>query len=122
MKEFSLSAAAVGTSAAVVDEAVALADGSTQVLFTIANTGVALNSFALEIRAIGDDNWQTLLSGTDWADQTIVILPYCLGAPATLANGAKATALVKMGPVAAIRFKASVAATTTALTIKGVAV
>ena len=83
----------------------------------VSNTGQALTNFALQVLSHPDADWETRLSGTDWATLTSTLLVSASGLN-TLASGSHDDAVVNIFGAHAYRFAASVASSSTALTVR----
>jgi hypothetical protein len=92
-----------------------------EIIAEVSNTGQALTDFAILIRPVAGGTWQTLISGaTDWDSNEISIKPYVSDTGiATLASGGTEAFRIMCGPVAEIKFQASIASGTTSITITG---
>jgi hypothetical protein len=82
------------------------------------NGSNALNAFAVLIQPHPDAAFHTLLSGSGWA---ALDDPDFADALNSLTTEAKGVAVFRLGPVHAVKFRASVAANTTGVKIKGLA-
>lgn len=109
-------AAFVATSLTAVGSEIVLDEGFHDVVFNLANTGQALNDFALQVKAHKDGSFHTIISGATWGTVAGNLKEF-VGALNTLASGAAGYAHVEVGPVYSVRFMASIASGTTAITI-----
>lgn len=90
--------------------------GCRRLTIYVTNTGQALTDFAMRIKAHPDADWKAVLSGSDWATATSMLLKGD-SALNTLASGATSLVQVDVRSAHAVDFMASVASSSTALTI-----
>ena len=83
----------------------------------VANSGQALTDFALLLQEHPDASFKTFLSGADWATATSN-LTYAASGLNTLASGSADNFHVNIRGAHAAKFQASVASSSTALTIR----
>jgi hypothetical protein len=92
--------------------------GNTKLVFEAHNSSAnALTAFHLLARTHQGADWQQVVTGAGWATTNKAVVNL-VGAPVTLAGGAKAFGYVDLGPVQAIKFQAT-AGTAATLTIRG---
>ena len=112
--------AVVATVLADVGEAVLTLGMVNSLAFTVSNAGTAaLTDFALLASTGPSAPFKVLLSGTDW-DTASGILTVTDAAINTLASGASALAMAKVGPVYAVKFQAKVGSGSAALAVHGI--
>ena len=100
-------------------EAVIVLNGQDGLLaFELTNTGVALTDFAILFQPHEAAAFTVAISGATWGS-VAGILEHVVGALNTLASGATAFAIVKCGPVYAVKFQAKVASSTTDVKVSG---
>jgi hypothetical protein len=81
----------------------------------IENTGVAFNAFELSAKVSDDAAWTVLGSIAGDFSTPVYPLRRTVGAPVTLANGAKATIFLDVMHLSRVRVRASVASSTTSV-------
>jgi len=89
-----------------------------RILFEVANTGQNLDAFDVQVQAVYGGTWITLQS--TWAATSPTLLMYS-GDLAALATGSAGMACLRVFGAYAVRFRASAAAATTSVTVKGTA-
>lgn len=82
----------------------------------VSNSGQALTDFALQVQEHPDAAWATLLNGTDWATATSLLL-LADSSLNTLASGSTSNIHVDVRSAHAVRFQASVASSSTTVTV-----
>jgi len=108
----------VTTSEATVGD-VFYPSGLTLVRFNVANSGSqALNALKLQIKATENSEWEDLIGTSDWTTATDTLKEANTTDANTLAGGTNLGFLLRVVAAYAIRFRASVAASTTTLTVR----
>jgi hypothetical protein len=96
-----------------------LFDHDTSDLFSlgiaIENTGTAFNAFELSVKVADDAAWTVIANDAGGFSTPAYPLLRTVGAPVTLANGAKGTLLMSVSEVSRVRARASVASSTTSV-------
>lgn len=121
LDQFTIQATVSSTSLADVgdsDDVVLFGAGYQHVLsIGVSNSGQALSDFAIQFLPHPDADWEPLISGTDWATATSS-LPVVASGLNTLASGSHDGVVVNLFSAHACKFQASVASSSTTLTIR----
>jgi hypothetical protein len=102
---------------AFTDEYVVGPGYSSTLTIGVSNTGQDLTDFAIQVKAHPNADWETRLSGTDWSTATSTLLVPGSGLN-TLASGSTDDVVVNLFSAHAYRFAASVASSSTALSVR----
>lgn len=119
VKEVTGTATVDGTDDTIL-EITPLVDAYTEMCFTVANASAsqALSAFKMQVKTHSGGDYKTILESTGWDAAGGALLSF-KETLKTLGTSTTGFAHVRFGPVYAVKFLGSVAATSAAITIKG---